>query len=32
MSDRAKVLILAVLWCANVWGYTIKYIMLWLSQ
>ena len=32
MSDRGKVFILAILWCVNVWGYTIKYIITWFSQ
>ena len=32
MSVRGKVLILAILWCAIVWGYIIKYTIIWLSQ
>ena len=32
MSDRGKVLILAILWCTIVWGYTIKYTITWFSQ
>ena len=31
MSDRGKVLILGILWCIIVWGYIIKYAIIWLS-
>ena len=32
MNDRGKALILAILWCIIVYGYIIKYTIIWLSQ